>query len=274
MPEARRLTDKVAVVTGATRGIGKQTSLLLASRGALLVLVDRSEEPKASTPGTLAGTAAEVASLGRAPLVIEADLSDQVEIDRVVATTLEQAGGVDYLVNNAATTVGKTLWTHAPHLTRSQWEHGFAVNVTASLMLIQGFWESMRSRGGGVVVNLTSAAATMQPMHERTGVPGGDLPDNGPMYGATKAALNRMINVVAQDGEGDNIAVILLDPVAILTETMEATLKRAGNEEVGRAMRPPTIPARAIAYLCECEDPMRYSGQIVNAPVLCDALGL
>ena len=66
------------------------------------------------------------------------------------------------LVNNAAYTVGRTLFTHVPDLTREQWEKQFAVNVTAPLMLIQGFWNSMRGRGGGVVVNLTSGEATLR----------------------------------------------------------------------------------------------------------------
>jgi NAD(P)-dependent dehydrogenase (short-subunit alcohol dehydrogenase family) len=104
-----------------------------------------------------------------------------------------ELGHVDILVNNAAYTVGKALWTHAPHLTREQGEKGMAINVTAPLMLIQGFWASMASQGGGVVVNVTSGAALPQPLDASVGLTGSSLPDSGPIYGATKAALNRMV---------------------------------------------------------------------------------
>ena len=136
--------DKVAIVTGASRGIGKQTALLLARSGVHLVLAARTEESRPNTPGTLHQTADELRALGSDPLVVPSDLGVQADIDRVVAATLERFGGVDILVNNAAYTVGKTLFTHVPELTREQWEKHFAINVTAPLMLIQGVWASMR----------------------------------------------------------------------------------------------------------------------------------
>jgi len=145
--------ERVAVVTGASRGIGKQTCLRLARQGMQLALAARTEEPRSGTPGTLGETVAALRELGCEPLAIRADLSAADDVDRVVSETLARFGGVDVLVNNAAYTVGRTLFTHVPDLTREQWEKHFAVNVTAPLMLIQGFWNSMRARGGGVVVN-------------------------------------------------------------------------------------------------------------------------
>src|SRR4051812_35771780 len=100
---------KVAVVTGASRGIGKQTALLLARKGVQVVLAARTEEPRPNTPGTLNDTAEEVRAAGVEPLVVRADLSVQDDVDRVVAAALDRFGHVDILVNNAAYTVGKTL---------------------------------------------------------------------------------------------------------------------------------------------------------------------
>jgi citronellol/citronellal dehydrogenase len=262
---------KVAVVTGASRGIGKQTCLRLAERGMQLVLAARTEEPRPGTPGTLGETVDALRDLGCEPLAIRADLSAPADVDRVVAESLDRFGGVDVLVNNAAYTVGKTLFTHVPDLTREQWDKHFAVNVTAPLMLIQGFWRSMRERGGGVVVNLTSAEAALRGVTDNPERDIG-LPENGPAYGASKAALNRMTNVIAQEGIAHHIAVIALEPGFVLTETMEVTFAGSGVTET--AAIPPAIPAAAIAYLCTCDDPLRYTGAIVSGPALVDELGL
>ena len=263
--------DTVAVITGASRGIGKQTALALARRGTEVVLAARTEEPRPGTPGTLHETADELRALGADPLVVRADLSVQADLDRLVSEALARFGHVDVLVNNAAYTVGRTLFTHVPDLTRDQWDKHFAVNVTAPLMLIQGFWNSMRERGGGVVVNLTSGAAVLQPVDpDRTTTTG--LPENGPAYGASKAALNRMANVIAQEGLEHRIAVITVEPGFVLTETMAATFAATGV--TGTAAIDPAVPASAIAYLCTCDDPLRYTGEVLSAPALVAELGL
>ena len=262
------LTGKVAVVTGASRGIGKQTCLELVQLGAAVVLASRTEEPRERTPGTLNETAEAIRAAGGDALVVRTDLASQDDLERLIALTLERHGHVDILVNNAAYTVGKALWAHVPELTRDQWEKGFAVNVTAPLMLIEGFWESMRERGGGVIVNVTSGASNLQPLGGTTRLPGSSLPDNGPLYGASKAALDRMANVIAGEGAPHNIAVINVEPGLVLTETMEQTFNETGVDGAELGAIPPTVPARAIAYLCTCDDPMQYSGEIVSAPAL------
>lgn len=271
--DAGRLDGKVAVVTGASRGIGKQVCIELASLGASLVLASRTSEPRPGTPGTLDETAEAIRALGGDPLVVRADLAVQADLDQLVTTVLADRGGVDILVNNAAYTVGKALWTHVPDLTREQWDKGMAVNVTAPLMLIQGFWESMRARGAGVVVNVTSGAAVPQALDVGIGLSGSTLGENGPIYGTTKAALNRMANAIAHEGAPHRIAVINLDPGGVLTETMALTFERQGVAGTNH-MRPPSVPAKAIAYLCTCPDPLVYSGRVVSGPQLHDDLGL
>jgi len=263
--------DKVAVVTGASRGIGKQTALALARAGVHVVLAARTQEARRGTPGTLHETANELRAFGANPLVVRADLAVQPDIDRLVSDALAWFGYVDILVNNAAYTVGKTLFTYVPDLTREQWEKHFAINVTAPLMLIQGFWSSMRERGGGVVVSVTSGAAMLQSVdRDRTNTTG--LPDNGPAYGASKAALNRMTNVIAQEGLEHGIAVITVEPGFVLTETMATTFAASGVTDTVAIS--PTVPASAIAYLCTCDDPLRYTGEVISAPALAAELAL
>ncbi|SRR5713101_361636 len=263
--------QKVAVVTGASRGIGKQTSLLLAAHGVQTVLVARTEEPRPNTPGTLGETADAIRRLGCEPIVIRADLSVQDDLDRVVSTTLDRFGRADILINNAAYTVGKTLFTHTPDLTRDQWDKHFAINVTAPLMLIQGFWDSMKAQGGGIVVNVTSRASYLRPVSTDHGNHTG-LPENGPAYGASKAALNRMANVIAQEGLPYRIAVVTVEPGFVLTETMAATFARSGVKDTSAI--PPTVPASVIANLCISDDPMQYTGEVLSAPELAEKLNL
>ncbi|HXY91900.1 MAG TPA: SDR family oxidoreductase [Acidimicrobiia bacterium] len=266
----RALEGKVAVVTGASRGIGKQTCLALGALGASVVLAARTEEPRARTPGTLHETAAAIRAAGGNALVVPADLARPDDVAALIARTLEHHGHVDVLVNNAAYTVGKALWAHVPDVTREQWEKGFTVNVTAPLLLIQGFWESMRTRGGGVVVNVTSGAANLQGLDETVHLPGSTLPSEGPLYGASKAALNRMANVIAGEGAPHRIAVVNVEPGFVLTETMEQTFRAEGVDAASTGAISATIPARVIAHLCTCDDPMQYSGRIVSAPELFD----
>jgi NAD(P)-dependent dehydrogenase (short-subunit alcohol dehydrogenase family) len=123
--------EKVAIITGASRGIGKQTALLLAKQGVQLVLAARTEQPRPNTPGTLHETAEEIRALGIDPLLVRADIGIQADLDRLLSAALEHRGHVDILINNAAYTVGKTLFTHVPDLTREQWEKAFAINLTA-----------------------------------------------------------------------------------------------------------------------------------------------
>lgn len=253
----------VAIVTGGSRGIGKQTCLELARRGFRLVVASRTEAARAGTPGTLGQTLQQVRDIGAEAIAVRADMAEQSDLDRLVATALDRFGAVDALVNNAAYTVGRTLFTHVPDLTREQWDKHFAVNVTAPLMLIQACWQSMISAGRGVIVNLTSGAAHLQPIGQQHS---SELHETGPAYGASKAALNRMCNVVAREGASYRIAVIGVNPGFVLTETMALTL---GSDRIDATTAIATsVPASVIAHLCACADPMQFSGTIVDAEVM------
>jgi NAD(P)-dependent dehydrogenase (short-subunit alcohol dehydrogenase family) len=272
--DGKPLSGRVVVVTGASRGIGKQTAIRLARLGADIAIVARTVETRPNTPGTLGETAAAIRAVEVDPLVLQADLSRQEDIDRVVSSTLDRFGGVDILINNAAYTVGKALFTHVPELSREQWEKGFAINVTAPLMLITGYWSSMRERGQGLIVNVTSPAAELQSLDQTTRLEGSTLPDNGPLYGASKAALDRMSNVVAHEGAPYRIAVVNVVPGHVLTETMDLTFQRQGVSGIDLGAIPTTIPAAAIVYLCTHDNPLEFSGQIVNGPELVRERGL
>jgi NAD(P)-dependent dehydrogenase (short-subunit alcohol dehydrogenase family) len=267
------LAGKVAVVTGASRGIGKQVSLELARLGATVVMVARTTEPRPGTPGTLFDTLHEVEASGGRASAVAADLSSAEDVEKVASAALSQCGHVDILVNNAAYTVGRALWAHVPEITRAQWEKGVAVNLTAPLMLIQGFWASMRARGGGIVINVTSSGAQLQPEHSDSSHPDHGLSGIGTIYGSTKAALNRMTNSIASDGRPYNIALIALEPGVIRTEMMELALTERPATS-GDDLTDARVPARIIGHLCRSGDAMRYSGTVVDGPELFRQLAL
>ena len=94
----------------------------------------------------------------------------------------------------------------------------------------------------------------------------------GPAYAASKAALNRMANVLATEGQPVGIAIINVEPGFVLTETMALTNEVAGVTETPAI--PSSVPAAAITYLCTCEDPWSYAGTVVDGPALTEELHL
>lgn len=101
------LAGKVAVITGASRGIGKATALALARCGVSIVVTARTVDAQQShLPGTIGQTVAEIETLGGQALAVAADLSREEDLRRIVDSTLDRFGGVDFLVNNAAVTAG------------------------------------------------------------------------------------------------------------------------------------------------------------------------
>jgi len=264
------LAGRVAVVTGSSRGIGKQVAVRLAARGAALVVTARTDSPRESTPGTIADTVEAIRAVGPEPLAVTADLSRREDVERLVDEVSARLGRVDILVNNAGYTVGRAIYTHAPDLSWEQWEKVMAINATAPLMLTQRFWNMMRDQGGGRVVNVTSDAASLQDLGSAIQAPGMD--SIGAAYGASKAALDRMANSLAIEAAPLGIAIINVQPGFTLTETMQRTNEISGVSETTAI--PLHIPAAAIAWLCTCEDPWPYAGRVVDGPALVAELGL
>src|ERR1700722_17559835 len=95
------LQDKVAIVTGASRGIGRQLALVLAQRGAKVVVAARTIEPKRRLPGTIGETLQAIEDLGGTAIAVQVDVTRAEDLVRLVATTVETFGRLDVLVNNA-----------------------------------------------------------------------------------------------------------------------------------------------------------------------------
>jgi NAD(P)-dependent dehydrogenase (short-subunit alcohol dehydrogenase family) len=246
-----KLDGTVALVTGASRGVGQATALELARRGADLVLAARTAtDPIPTMPGTLAETADAVRALGRDALMVPTDLNDMAAVEELARVALAWKERVDVVVNNAAF-LGRAAYHNLDELSFKNFERQFRVNVFAPFLLSQLLVPAMRAHGGGVIVNVTSGAAFI-----------GEYTVPGITYGPTKAALNRLSTLLARDLQSDNIVVIAIDPGFTLTVLVEQTSEQAGTD-VSMA-HPPEVPATAIADLVEA-DPAQTSGRVFKA---------
>jgi 3-oxoacyl-[acyl-carrier protein] reductase len=175
---ARALEGRTAVVTGATRGIGRAIAPAFAEAGADLVLVGRSSraQPHRFLPGTLEEVEAEAARAGGRVVALRADLSRDEDLRRIAQVTAEQFGGCDILIHNAAVTfLGPFL-----EVPVSRWRAVLAVNLLAAVALSHALLPAMLARGAGHIVHLSSGSAQA---------------DRGPLqlpYAVSKAALERL----------------------------------------------------------------------------------
>ena len=268
------LHDKVVIVTGASRGIGRQTAIEFGRRGAKVIVVARTLDLRRTLPGTLAETVQSIEAAGGTAIAVQCDVADAADVERLVEVAVGNYGGIDVIVNNAADMVGgdleklleRLLGTAAPDEAGGTvpegpldaWIRQFAVNVHGPYLLTTLATPHLKARGGGVIINITSGAADLLPLATALRTP----PMNPSLgYGVTKAALNRLTNALAARLAGDNIAVIAVDPGIVRTELVDM-LGDAG-------VRPPagarvTVPAEVIVQLV-AGDAMAHSGEVIRA---------
>jgi len=256
------LAGKVVIITGASRGVGKQAALDFARRGANVVLAARTVEPDSAVPGTLGETLQQIQALGAGALAVATDLAREADLERLVGAAVDRFGGVDVLINNAAATNGPIWNTPFLELSREDWLYQFAVNLHAPFTLIQRVVPIMERRGGGRIVNLSTGSGEVfrlpeePPKLESVGkfslaVPG---------YYSSKRALDRLGNVLAPELAKMNIAIIGMHPGLVATELVAIRVKNAGLDD--SVAVPMTVPARMLVYFAACEHPMEYTGRL------------
>jgi NAD(P)-dependent dehydrogenase (short-subunit alcohol dehydrogenase family) len=232
-----QLRDRTAVVTGASRGLGRAIASRLAAEGARVVLVARGERE-------VEAAADAITREGGVAFAIAADVADKEAAHRIAGRATALAGPVDLVVHNASTLGPVPL---APLLDTSceDFERAFAVNVLGPFRLTKLFAGAMAVRGGGVVVHVTSDASVNA------------YPTWG-AYGVTKAALDHLTRIWAAELEAAGVKLLAVDPGEMDTQMHADAMPDADRS----ALPSPAVSAERIVRLVVREDQWKSGARV------------
>ncbi|MCB1741944.1 MAG: SDR family NAD(P)-dependent oxidoreductase [Gammaproteobacteria bacterium] len=260
------LDGKVAIIGGASRGIGKDIAMAMARAGARIAVVARSEvEPDPRLPGTIHQTVAEIEALGGQALAIKADVSDEAQIEAMVHKTVEHFGRVDILVNNAAVLVPKGIMDLP---TRHIDLHN-KVNIKGPILCMRAVIPTMLAQKQGWVINISSRAGIFPGPGP---YPDDAVPSRAFMYAATKAAVERMTQHLAMEYHKQGISFNCLSPTGrIRTPGNVFGMTRPGETpepfEVAEAM------GKAAVFICS-QAPGSFTGHLLFDDATVEKYGL
>lgn len=228
------LEGKKALVTGGSRGIGRAISLTLAREGADLVVNYQSNSQSAQE------VVSEVKKMGRRALPHQADVSDNKQVLAMVDRAIKEMGCIDILVNCAGI-AARVAFMDA---SIEEWHRVINVNVHGPFYTMKAVLPHMRQRGGGNIVNISSNITKW-------------YPPTSSIYATSKAALEKLTQIVAKEEAKNNIRINAVCPGLIETDMAREGLARRGPEEakaflagiqMGRMGRPEEV-AEAVAFL-------------------------
>lgn len=257
----------VALVTGASRGIGKASALALAGAGFDVAVGARTVEGTgrdearggAPLPGSLAETVAGIEAAGRRGLAVRMDLHDRASLTGAVDRVSEGWGSIDVLVNNAVDT-GPGSMDLFSDTSIETFERKVQANYLSQLVLIKAVLPGMVERGSGRIIDITSAAGMSDPP-----APAGQG-GWGLAYSASKGALHRVAGVLAVEVGPRGVFAYNVEPGMILTERMVENQKALGLENKYPAA-PPSVPGAVVAWLASLspEEAAEHNGETFNA---------
>ena len=256
------LDGKIAIVTGASRGIGAAIAERFGAAGAAVAVAARTTEPGQSRfHGTIESTAAAIREAGGTAVAIPADLSKPDDRRHLVEQTAQELGPVDILVNNAAV----TYFTPVADFSPKRYALMFAVQVEAPFELAKLVLPGMRQRGRGWILNISSGAA------RHPSLPPGRFAVGSTVYGMCKAAIERFSTGLAAELFDDNIAVNALSPTRVVPTP--GTIFHHLTTEDDPDAEPPAVMAEAALMLCSA-DPGTLSGRVTYSQELLTGLGV
>jgi citronellol/citronellal dehydrogenase len=257
----RALEGRRAVITGASRGIGAAIGERFVAEGATIVITARTVDQHDHLTGSLNETLARCRRYGDRASVLAADLADPAARLRIIPEAVELLGGpVEVLVNNAVAGIHMPT-TEFPHRRRRVM---FEVNFEAPLDLAQAVIPGMRTAGEGWIVNITSAAARHFDGPPYAAHP---MPGNG-IYGATKAAFDKITNELAVELWGTGIRVNTLDPMKPVAS--EGALAHLGDRFSLEQYEPVEVMVEAALALATC--PVDQTGHMLHDQEFLDKL--
>jgi len=244
---SNELAGRVALVTGASRGIGRYIAQRLGSAGATVIVAARSLDesvaherftPQRKLPGTLAETVSLIGRAGGKAIPLACDLLDPSQRDELVAGVIRAAGAIDILINNA----GFCRFAPIEEMPLAMFDQTFDQYVRVPFALSKAAIPHMKARGGGWIVNISSANAVppRRPFTNKLRTGGGVA------YSAAKAALNRFTEGLAEELVGYNIAVNVVAP--------STAIRSPGSVELtpeGYATEDPAYLAATVLAMCQ-----------------------
>lgn len=260
------LTGKVALVTGASRGVGKGVALGLGEAGATVYVTGRTVTEGSGAiplPGTVAGTAAEVTASGGTGVAVPCDHRDDAQAMAVFETIRSRSGRLDVLVNNVWGGYehfwdGTEFWNERGFWTTpiSRWDSMFAAGVRAHYVAAVHAAALMVDAGSGLIVNISSEAA--------------GIDDAGVPYSVAKAASDRMAVCMAHELRERGVAAVSLYPGLVRTESV---LRAAEHFDLSRSESPRFV-GRVVAALAADPAVIERSGKVLTTAGLAEAYGI
>jgi NAD(P)-dependent dehydrogenase (short-subunit alcohol dehydrogenase family) len=245
-----QLDGRVAIVTGASRGIGKALARGLAAEGAAVVCAARTvAEGESDLPGTVTETADLITAAGGRALPLRCDVSVVDDLRALVDQTVAHYGRLDVLVNNAMAPTRASF----EDATLEEWEASMAANVRSLFVLAKLVVPPMTAVGGGSIINISSGGA------EHSAAP--FMPPGYLTYAVAKAAMERFTTGLAPELRDTGVAVNALRPGAVKTELATAEL---GDDHDWTGWTAPEAVVPAVVFLAQLAG-TDFTGKIVDS---------
>ena len=258
------MDGRVALVTGASRGIGNAIARRFAAEGAAVAVTARTVEPGDSRfEGSITETVDQIESTGGSAVAVAADLARQDDRRRLVEEVTRQLGPVDVLVNNAAV----TFFEPVAEFGERHYDLMFEVQVKAAFELAQLVLPGMVGRGSGWILNISSGAA-----RHPQGPPYREGVGRGTVYGMCKAALERFTTGLAGEVSAAGVAVNVLSPAGIVA-TPGVVHHRLIPPGAEGSAEPVAVIAEAAHALCT-GSPAALTGRVAYSATLLEELGI
>jgi NAD(P)-dependent dehydrogenase (short-subunit alcohol dehydrogenase family) len=264
----RALEGKIALVTGASRGIGEAIAIRFGAEGATVICTARSLEPGTDhLPGSLRETVQRIEACGGKGVAMQCNVANPDSRAAMITEVLERFGQVDILVNNAADATYGKLYAQ---VSARRYQALFELNLRGPFELIQRVGPGMRERGLGWILNISSRAAEIPagPPYNRFDSSGGVL-----LYGTSKAALNRLTVGLAAEFDGIGVAVNALAPFSVVWTPGADMVGTAQYRNMpGWQEEPAEAMAEAALALCT-GDPTVVTGLVVYSTEYLEKIG-